>query len=134
MAAPSDIVTEYLASFPGGEPDTIAGFVSAGFRNEHLSALGDGSVGRDDYRRRLPDFLSSFTERGYAVEHLVGRQHDDGADEGADVVVRYRFRATYEGMRIDIPGVMWFTVERALITSRIDVWDSLTFLRQTGQA
>lgn len=133
MAAPVDIVVEYLASFTSGDPETIAGFVSADFRNDHLSALGDGSVGRDEYLRRLPDFLSSFTERGYTVEQAVEQRHSEGSEDGADVIVRYRFGATCDGTRIDIPGVMWFTVERGLIAGRVDVWDSLTFLRQTGQ-
>ncbi|MEM9513514.1 MAG: hypothetical protein AAGA42_01545 [Actinomycetota bacterium] len=42
--------------------------------------------------------------------------------------------ATYEGVRIDIPGVMWFAVRDGAITRRTDVWDSMTFLEQTGQA
>ncbi len=53
---------------------------------------------------------------------------------GADVVARYRFEAEYEGTPIDIPGVMWFEVRNGLIARRTDLWDSLTFLRQTGQA
>ena len=28
---------------------------------------------------------------------------------------------------------MWFSVRDDLITKRIDTWDSLTFLKQTGQ-
>jgi len=35
--------------------------------------------------------------------------------------------------QIEIPGVMWFSVRDDLITKRIDTWDSLTFLKQTGQ-
>ena len=54
-------------------------------------------------------------------------------------VTRYRFRATYADgpvadAAIDIPGVMWFSVHDDQICTRVDVWDSLTFLQQTGQA
>jgi hypothetical protein len=49
------------------------------------------------------------------------------------VAVRYRFEANYKDTQIEIPGVMWFSVRDDLITKRIDTWDSLTFLKQTGQ-
>lgn len=52
--------------------------------------------------------------------------------DAGDVVVRYRFAATYEDTPIDVPGVMWFDVVDGLIARRTDLWDSLTFLRQTG--
>ncbi len=124
-----DVVTEYLTSFAFGDPDTIAGFVADGFRNEHLSALGTGSIGRESYLRRLPDFLESFTERAYSVDDMIELARDDVID----VVVRYRFTATYQDHRIDIPGVMWFGVREGRLVSRLDTWDSLTFLRQTNQ-
>ncbi len=121
----------YLASFRGGSPATIAAHVSEGFRNQHLSALGTGSDGREEYLRRLPDFLSAFTDRAYAVDDVLDRP--GAGDDEAEVVVRYRFTATYDGQRIDIPGVMWFRVAGGQIVERVDVWDSLTFLVQTGQ-
>jgi hypothetical protein len=40
--------------------------------------------------------------------------------------------ATYEEHALDIPGVMLFAIREGLIAQRTDVWDSLTFLRQTG--
>ncbi len=124
-----EIVTGYLQAFATGDPDRIAGFVAEGFHNEHLSALGSGCVGRDEYRRRLPHFLESFADRSYQVIDVVEQQR-----ESIDsIVVRYRFLATYEGVRIDIPGVMWFAVRDGAITRRTDVWDSMTFLEQTGQ-
>ncbi len=126
----ADVVTRYLNSFAVGDPDVITSFVSSGFHNEHLSELGSSFVGRDEYRRRLPHFLDSFADRAYSVDDLIERDHESTTD----VVVRYVFRATYEGHPIEIPGVMWFTVRNERITSRIDSWDSLTFLRQTGQA
>ena len=122
-------MTQYLDAFVGEDPAKIAGFVSAEFRNEHLSALGSGSQGREEYARRLPGFLSTFIDRRYTIEAIV---EQIGASE-IDIVVRYRFEATYDGHRINIPGVMWFGVGQGLITRRVDVWDSLTFLQQTGQ-
>ena len=42
--------------------------------------------------------------------------------------------AAYEEHTLDIPGVMLFVIRDGLIAQRTDVWDSLTFLRQTGVA
>ena len=125
-----DIVRTYLRSFANGDPDAVAACVTVDFVNEHLSELGSGCAGRDEYRRRLPDFLSTFANARYSIVTLA-----EIATPGAgDVAVRYRFEATYDGTPIDIPGVMWFEVRDGLISRRIDLWDSLTFLRQTGQA
>jgi hypothetical protein len=52
--------------------------------------------------------------------------------EGERAAVRYRMTATYEEHALDIPGVMLFVTRDDLIAQRTDVWDSLTFLRQTG--
>jgi len=121
-----DVVRRYLDAFSSDDPDAIAAFVSDDFANEHLSELGSGCTGRDEYRRRLPGFLTTFAGANYVVEAIAAV--DDG------VVVRYRFRARYEDTPIDIAGMMWFTVRGDLISRRTDLWDSLTFLRQTGQA
>ena len=125
-----EIVRTYLASFTTGDPDAVAACVTAEFVNEHLSELGSGCVGRDEYRRRLPGFLSTFAEARYSVVTLAGIDTPDAGD----VVVRYRFQAIHDGLPIDIPGVMWFEVRDGLISRRTDLWDSLTFLRQTGRA
>jgi steroid delta-isomerase-like uncharacterized protein len=125
----AEIVHSYLSSFTTGDPSAVAAFVSTDFVNEQLSELGSGCVGRDEYRRRLPDFLSAFADARYSIVALA-----EIATPGAgDVVVRYRFEATFGGTPIDIPGVMWFEVRDGLIARRTDLWDSLTFLRQTGQ-
>ena len=87
---------------------------------------------RDEYLRRVPDFLSAFTDRAYEIDEVLARP-GAAADDAAEVVVRYRFGATYDEHRIDIPGVMWFRVAGGKIVERVDVWDSLTFLVQTGQ-
>jgi hypothetical protein len=109
--------------------------VTSDFLNEHLAELGSGCHGRAEYRRRLPDFLSSFVGARYSIVALAEVvENAADADEGSgSVVARYRFEATYEGTPIDIPGVMWFDVRDGLIARRTDLWDSLTFLRQTGQ-
>jgi ketosteroid isomerase-like protein len=126
MSTPVDVVAGYLDAFLRGDPDEIAGFVAEEFHNEHLSSIASSCVGRDEYRRRLPSFLADFAERSYSVLDVV----DQARESHAEVVVRYDFRAVYEGFSIDIPGVMWFTVRGGLITKRIDVWDSGTFLAQ----
>ena len=116
----------YLEAFASGDPDAIAALVTDDFVNEHLSELGSGCTGRPEYRRRLPGFLTTFAGARYIVERAV--------EDGVDVVARYRFTAEYEEVAVDIPGVMWFEVRDGLISRRTDLWDSLTFLRQTGQA
>jgi ketosteroid isomerase-like protein len=129
MSSPIDIVTGFLSSFTRNDPDYIAGFVAEGFRNVHDSALGSGCVGREEYRRRLPHFLAAFSDRTYSIDDIVEQQRPSVTD----VVVRYRFTATYEETPFEIPGVMWFSVRDDVITKRVDTWDSLTFLRQTNQ-
>ena len=119
----------YLASFAAVDPDAVAAHVTDDFVNEHLSELGSGCVGRDEYRQRLPGFLSTFAGARYTVLTLA----EISTPGAGDVVVRYRFEAAYEGTPIDIPGVMWFDVHDGLISRRTDLWDSLTFLRQTNQ-
>ncbi len=54
--------------------------------------------------------------------------------DGDRVAAAYNLHATREGETIKIPGMFRFTVEGGLISRRVDYFDSLTFLRQTGQA
>lgn len=122
----------YLCAFAAGDADAIAGCVTDDFINEHLSELGSGCVGREEYRRRLPGFLSTFAGARYSIVALATRA-ERAEDDISEVVVRYRFEATHDGTDIDIPGVMWFSVRDGSISKRTDLWDSLTFLRQTGQ-
>jgi steroid delta-isomerase-like uncharacterized protein len=126
-----DVVRRYLAAFGSGDPDAVAACVTDDFVNEHLSELGSGCEGRDEYRRRLPGFLSTFAGARYSIVDVGALDRTDVVDA---VVARYRFEATYEGTPIDIPGVMWFEVRDGRVARRTDLWDSLTFLRQTGQA
>lgn len=129
MSSAIGVVSEYLGAFTRNDPDLIAALVSDGFRNEHLSALGSSCVGRTEYRRRLPHFFASFADRRYSIVDAIEQRRDSCTE----VAVRYRFEANYDGTQIEIPGVMWFSVRDDLITKRVDTWDSLTFLKQTGQ-
>lgn len=129
MTAPVDVVTHFLRTFSTNDPDAIADYVAEGFHNEYLSTLGSGCTGRDEYRRRLPHFLAAFADRAYGIDDIVEQRRD----AVTDVVVRYRFTATYAGDAIEMPGMMWFTVRGPHITRRVDSWDSLTFLQQIGK-
>jgi len=120
------VARAYVESFAGGDADVIAGHVAADFVNDHTSALGSGCTGRDEYRRRLPGFLGAFTGLRYDVERVVA--------DGATAAVAYRMTATSDGHPIDLRGVMLIDVVDGEVARRTDYWDSLTFLRQTGQA
>jgi len=122
--AAAAIARSYLESFATGDPEVIAAHVAPGFVNDHASALGSRSVGRDEYLGRLPGFLASFPGLNYEIKSVI-------ADDDA-VAIEYRLIATSDGHPIDIRGVMVITVRDALITKRTDYWDALTFLRQTS--
>ncbi|MDG2428692.1 MAG: nuclear transport factor 2 family protein [Acidimicrobiales bacterium] len=116
----------YLASFATGQPDAIAAHVHSDFEKIHWSALGESSVGRDTYREQLPEFLKDFKELQY--------ESIDTIAEGDRVVISYVMRALYDGHPIEIPGMLDLVITDGLIRRRIDIFDSLTFLRQIGQA
>ena len=97
-----------------------------GFENLHQSALGESCVGRETYRERLASFLSAFKGLDYELVDTV--------TEGNRVVASYMMRAVHDGCAIEIPGVFVIVVADGLIRRRVDYFDSLTFLRQTGQA
>ena len=121
-----DRVVEYLAALSAHDIDRVLACVSDDFVNEHTSALGTTSNGREVYRGRLPGFLAAFENLRYDVVDTIV--------EGERAAARYRMTAVYEEHALDIPGVMLFVVRDGLIAQRTDVWDSLTFLRQTGMA
>ena len=123
------IVSVYLSAFASGDPDAVADCVTDDFVNEHLSELGEGCLGREEYRRRLAAFLSTFTGARYTVVAIA----EASTLDAVEVIVRYRFEATYEDMPVDLPGIMWFDIRDGRIARRTDLWDSLTFLRQTGR-
>lgn len=117
-------VERYLAALSAGDVEATAALVTEDFVNEHTSELGSGLQGRAAYAERLPGFLAQFAALHYEVVDVIA--------EGERVAVRYRLTANFDGHPIDIPGVMLFRVVDDLVAERTDVWDSLTFLRQTG--
>ena len=123
---PLEVVASYLASFTTGDPDAIAAHVSEDFKNIHTSALGDSSSGQAAYREQMPRFLNSFNDVTYQlVETFV---------VGNRVAAAYTMRADHLGLPIEIHGMFRFTISEGQITQRVDYFDSLTFLRQTGRA
>ena len=125
-ADPRAVAASYLASFASGEVATVAAHVSDGFSNVHTSALGLPSEGRTEYRTRLGDFLATFAGLTYEAEEILV--------EGDRVAAAYVMRAQADGKPFEIRGVMRLIVRDGLIERRVDYFDSLSFLRQTGQA
>jgi ketosteroid isomerase-like protein len=117
-------VEQYLTALSSADAAGAAALVTDDFVNEHTSELGSGLRGRAAYAERLPGFLAQFAALQYEIVDTIV--------EGDRVAVRYRMTANCQGHPIDIPGVMLFRVADGLIAQRTDVWDSLTFLRQTG--
>ena len=100
--------------------------MSDDFANLHTSALASPSRGKAAYRERLPDFLATFSGLAYEVIDIVV--------EGDRAAAAYVMRARVDGSEVEIQGVMRLTVRDGLIERRVDYFDSLTFLHQTGQA
>ena len=119
-----DVCLSYLDALGRGDVDGAAARVSDGFVNEHTAALGEGAVGRDDYRRRLPGFFAALPGLRYEVEEVMA--------EGERVWVAYTLRAEVTGRPIALRGMMRFEVHDGVITRRVDYWDSLQFQRQAG--
>ena len=130
MSAP-EVVLRYLQGLSSADVDLVLSCVSESFFNEHTSSLGSSCIGKDVYAGRLPGFLAQFDNLTYDVVESITEPHPDG---GERVAVRYRMTARHDGHDIDIPGVMLFDVDGGLVQRRTDVWDSQTFLRQTGAA
>ncbi len=125
-AATRAAAAAYLASFASGDPAQVAAHVSDDFENVHTSALGLPSRGKAAYQQRLADFLTTFAGLAYEVVDII--VEDDRA------AAAYTMRAEVEGSNIEIQGVMRLTVQDGLITKRVDYFDSLTYLQQTGQS
>ena len=130
LPANARLALSYLASFDTGDPQLIAEHLSADFVNDHASALGSPSRGRDEYLRRLPEFLAS----------MPGLRYEAGVPivDGLRVAVQYTLHAmgtSVDGGQVPVTvrGVMLLRVEGGLIAERLDVWDSLGYLRQLGQ-
>ena len=100
--------------------------MSDDFSNEHTSALGSPSRGKAAYQERLADFLATFSGLTYEAADIIV--------EGDGAAAAYVMRARVDGTPIEIQGIMRLTIRGGLIERRVDYFDSLTFLRQTGQA
>jgi ketosteroid isomerase-like protein len=120
------VARRYVESFASGDPDAVAANVTDDFVNEHTAALGSGCVGRDEYRTRLPGFLATFAGLRYDVEDVIA--------DGDRASVAYTMHASHDGHPITIRGVMRIDVRDGKVARRVDYWDALTFLKQTGQA
>ena len=125
-AATRAVAASYLASFATGDPAAVAAHVSDDFSNQHTSALGSPSQGKAAYHERLAEFLTTFSGLTYEVTDILV--------EGSRAAAAYVMRARVNGTAIEIQGVMRLTITDGLIERRVDYFDSLTFLRQTGQA
>jgi steroid delta-isomerase-like uncharacterized protein len=125
VADPAAVCVAYLAAFATGDPELVLAHVADGFVNEHTAALGEGSVGIGEYRRRLPKFIASMPELRYEIEDVVST--------GDRVVIPYTLRARVNDREIAVRGVMRFVVDNdGRISRRVDYWDSEVFRRQAG--
>ena len=126
MTDAAAVVRSYLASFASGDPEAIAAHVTDDFVNDHASALGSGSDGAAEYRRRLPEFLRTMPGLRYEVTHVVA--------DGDDLAAAYTLTAIPDGHPVELRGLMLCRVAGARVAARTDYWDSLSYLGQVGQA
>lgn len=123
---PREVCASYLTSFGTGDPVRVAAHVTDDFVNEHTAALGHGCAGKDEYSRRLPNFLASMPGLRYEVEDIVA--------EDDRVVAAYTLHTHVNDRDVAVRGVMRFVVRDGLIARRTDYWDSLVFQQQAGMA
>ena len=69
-------------------------------------------------------FLEKFKDLTYECEEMIA--HDE------KVFVSYLMKADVDGSKISIHGVFNLRIINGFIESRIDYFDSLTFLKQIG--
>jgi ketosteroid isomerase-like protein len=124
--SPAETCVGYLDAFSTGDPDAVAAFVTDDFVNEHTAALGSGCVGVEEYRQRLPGFLSSMPGLRYDIEDVMS--------DGDRVCAAYTLRTTVNDRPIAVRGVMRFVVRDERVAHRVDYWDSLVFQHQAGLA
>ena len=121
---PSDVCVAYLGAFGTGDPDAVTALVTDDFVNEHTAALGSGCTGKDEYVRRVPNFLVSMPGLRYEIEDVTA--------DGDRVYAAYTLHAHVNDHDVAVRGVMLFVVREQLIAKRIDYWDSLVFRQQAG--
>jgi ketosteroid isomerase-like protein len=122
----TDVCRSYLASFATGDADQVVRHVTDDFVNEHTAALGAGCVGKDEYSRRVPNFLASMPGLRYDIEDVIA--------DGDRVAIAYILRTRVNDRDIAVRGVMRCVVRDGLVAQRTDYWDSLVFQRQAGMA
>lgn len=106
----------------------MASFVDEGFVNEHTAALGSGCVGRDEYRKRLPNFMASMPGLRYELESQV-------VDVDSSTVANaYTLHARVNDRDVAVRGLLRIHLDptSGLILDRTDYWDSKVFLQQAG--
>jgi steroid delta-isomerase-like uncharacterized protein len=121
---PGEVCSSYLASFATGDPERVVAHVTDDFVNEHTAALGSGCEGKQEYARRVPNFLASMPQLRYEVEDVVA--------DGDRVVAAYTLHTHVNDRDVAVRGVMRFQVRDGLIAKRTDYWDSLVFQQQAG--
>lgn len=124
FASNSDLIVSYLHSFSKANPALVASHVTSDFINRHLSILGAGCEGKEVYEQRLADFFGSFQGIAYQVSSVVADSRIGAA--------QYVMTFSVGDKPISISGMMWFEFKGKLISKRIDCWDSLNYLMQTG--
>lgn len=124
--SPADVVRAYLAAFGTGDPDEVTSLVTDDFVNEHTAALGTGCIGKEEYERRVPNFLASMPRLRYEVEDVIA--------DGDRVAAAYTLHTHVNERDVAVRGMMRFVVRDGLIARRTDYWDSLVFQRQAGLA
>lgn len=118
-------VERYIEALNRHDPDEIAACVTPDFFNEHTSAAGVSTRGRDAYRERLTGFLAEFAGLTYEVEDVIVER-----DRAA---VPYRMTFIYNGTPVRIRGIFRFRVAGDLIAHRVDYWDGADFQRQIAR-
>jgi steroid delta-isomerase-like uncharacterized protein len=121
---PTEVCRAYLSAFGTGNPDAVTALVTDDFVNEHVAALGSGCVGKEEYVRRVPNFLASMPGLRYDVEDVVA--------DGERVFAAYTLHTHVNERDVAVRGVMRFQVRGELIAQRTDYWDSLSFKKQAG--
>ena len=123
---PADVCVSYITSFASGEPDAVTAHVTDDFVNEHTAALGSGCTGKDEYARRVPNFLASMPQLRYEVENVSA--------DGDSVWIAYTLHTHVNDRDVAVRGAMHFLVRDQFVAKRTDYWDSLVFQRQAGMA
>lgn len=122
------ICAGYLESFSTGDADLVAAFVADDFVNDHTAALGSSCTGKDEYRRRLPNFMASMPGIRYEIE----QQFVDV--DTSTVGNAYILHARVNDRDCAVRGLLRIQIDpnSGLILNRTDYWDSKVFLTQAG--